>query len=376
MAAALIMAMAGCGNSNTDPNQQDPADSAETPTEQEEQSTAPPAAETPPLVEEEPPIALNIPSALPCDGESGTLSDDADTSMRHRNGWVGGMSDGWIYMRDYHPDRGPQIVKVHTATCEEAYFDVAGVRNMGWLVVQGEWIYFLQHELTGIEPGLYRIRTDGTSLEHISGCFIHTCIDVNLYVVDDWAYFTERDKRVFRVQLDGSGDAELLGSEMLHFSIHEGWIYYFAPGEGQFPPDGTIGRMRLDGTENTEVLYIEVAARWLLAYGEHLYFIDVNHRLHRMRLDGVGGVQTYEVRIPWQSSDFIVTDEWLYFVNANSDNRIYKMRLDGTEIQLFHDASPVAMGMEDGWLFYRLGAQSNYMLRLDGTGHRAINPQN
>lgn len=106
------------------------------------------------------------------------------------------VADGWIYYLDTNSRGEGNLCRMRTDGTDSAIISEA----LGYFVVAGDWLYYVQHDE---DPGIYRLRTDGSSREKLSdddGVWIN--------VVDDWVYYLVGDHylylEIYRMRLDGS----------------------------------------------------------------------------------------------------------------------------------------------------------------------------
>lgn len=88
----------------------------------------------------------------------------------------------------------------------------------------------------------------------------------------------------------------------------------------------------------------------LTTQGEWVYFSSANENfaLYKMRINGENIEKLGEV-----SGSFLnVVGDWLYFCNQNDNNVLYKMRTDGSEKTKITDDGCEFISVSDGWIYY------------------------
>ncbi len=132
-----------------------------------------------------------------------------------------------------------------------------------------------------------------------------------------------------------------------------GWIYFVAPSE-----DGTsisIYKSKKDGTDKKELVKDNWDVLGLNVVGDHIYFI---------------GISDEEIE---KSSTLSLDEESLDTLN----NKIYRMKLDGTELEVinsneFHNNCYEIYVIEDK--IYYIGVDTNiYYMNLDGSNKTRLN---
>jgi hypothetical protein len=69
------------------------------------------------------------------------------------------------------------------------------------------------------------------------------------------------------------------------------------------------------------------------------------------------------------SHNIVVLDGWIYYLNSNDNDRIYKIRTDKTEYAKLTDAKTRQFWIVDGWIYYSnwFDGRKVYKIRTDGT---------
>ncbi|MDR0197319.1 MAG: DUF5050 domain-containing protein [Oscillospiraceae bacterium] len=151
---------------------------------------------------------------------------------------------------------GGNIYKMRLDGGENTLID----ENSGYvsrLLVDGDWVYFShgsQHE-DGIKYSkIYKMKTDGTGKN-----IIYEDENSMLYpnnVSEDWLYFTQSVPDVWggdlcRINKEGAKQTVL--SDCSQTFIIGDWIYYRADNKTEYRQRESLRKMRLDGTEQSEI---------------------------------------------------------------------------------------------------------------------------
>jgi internalin A len=221
----------------------------------------------------------------------------------------------WVYYADYI--NGFQMFKRSLDGTQRSR--VTTDDHIRSINILGEWIYYMGY------MGVYKVKTDGNGLTWLAPGSGQVIVYDNYIYYNDW-------EEMYRMDLDG-GNRKLLG----RFDIQNGsslWQHQFNIADGfiYFTNGVNIYKVSLDGTSST-----------------HLY----------------GGAISY----------INVVGDWIYYLDGNRENAIYKMKTDGTEQgTLVCSDSGRNMNIEGGYIYYsNLNDNSTlYRMNLDGTGKKKL----
>jgi len=196
-------------------------------------------------------------------------------------------------------------------------------------------------------------------------------------IQDGWIYFYSIDENgekygdgLYRMRPDGAGKTKILDKEGIsnfsrqHFTFDKDWIYFTDATDSY-----NLYKMRTDGTEITRL--VDDGCISVSAISDGWIYYDVNssadNRLYKIRIDGTdqGIVSEFDVWI------IDVIDGWIYYQEYDEDLLcLFKMQTDGTEINKIA-SDLMAFAIEDGWIYCRspldLDGYQLHKLRLDGT---------
>lgn len=155
--------------------------------------------------------------------------------------------------------------------------------GFGWsFVVHDGWLYFSGNAGTSIDATytLFRIRTDGSGLEHINYSY---CVNMNFY--KQWLYYTKKSdyysdvSSVYRSSIDGTGELEIVsgvGKSGLSV-VYDDKLYYL----DQY---GDIYRAEPDGTNKVKIS-TEVVDYFVIGASKIIY-LDSSNNIKSTSLDG------------------------------------------------------------------------------------------
>ena len=72
------------------------------------------------------------------------------------------------------------------------------------------------------------------------------------------------------------------------------------------------------------------------------------------------------------NSSVVLVGQWLYYVDKNNGNRIFKARPDGTQVQLIVDRSCANLNYYDGWLYYSDLSTAGHLTKTKADGSETV----
>ncbi|UNC91110.1 DUF5050 domain-containing protein [Candidatus Contubernalis alkaliaceticus] len=228
-----------------------------------------------------------------------------------------------------------------------------------YINVVDDWIYYCNGD---DGDKIYKIKTDGSSRTRLNN-------DSSYYinVVDDWIYYCNGDDgdKIYKIKTDGSSRTRLNDDESLCLNVVGGWIYYstqFEPGIYKIKTDGS-SLMRFHDD-------ICLSAHEINVVGDWIYYVDPyqDFKIFKMKTDGSGLTCLND-----DKSFYInVVEDWIYYVNWDDSWRIYKIKTDGSgrTILNYDSSTDFSICVLDGWIYYFTsfdGFDDIYKMRMDGT---------
>lgn len=87
---------------------------------------------------------------------------------------------------------------------------------------------------------------DGKQKEKIGGDNSSPILTNYLNIVGDWIYFLDGDKKICRMDLDGSDKVVISTDKCSYINVDDGWIYY-----SDLIINSNLYKIRIDGTDKT-----------------------------------------------------------------------------------------------------------------------------
>lgn len=247
------------------------------------------------------------------DGTGKCLLNSCSTS------YINAVGD-WLYYIESGANADFTLYKMRTDGSEKHQLsDMLVV----YLYVTGDWIYYINGDWE-----IYKMRTDGSEryqlLKNDKKVYLS-----NLCVINDWIFFNS-DDGLFKVRADGSDLIRLSDSNLTICDYEENWIYTrFTMGTDK---DYRIQRIGMDGSGLTAV--IEDEARSLNVSDGWIYYVDINGQLYKVRTDGS---QRTKICDDDEIDGVHVLGDWIYYAvypyEIGVSWQLYRIRTDGTERQ-------------------------------------------
>jgi hypothetical protein len=214
---------------------------------------------------------------------------------------------------------------------------------------------------------IYRSKNDGSEIRKIS-----SRSGVYLNVFEDWVYFMslDDDYRIVRLRTDGSDEAFVSQNTVYPYGgmiIIDGWVYYVNNDDGN-----RIFKMSMDGSINER--FIDVSAIKLNASDEGLVFISVKDEGNQLM---ISDYKSGEMKVLADNVGqlTLVVQDWVYFNKASDQDKLYRVKVDGSDEVKINDIRAFALNENNGRLYfsdwdhdYRLSSA-----KLDGTDIQIIN---
>lgn len=163
------------------------------------------------------------------------------------------------------------------------------------------------------------------------------------------------------------------------------WIYYVSPNE-----DATkVGICKVKNNkpeEKQELLMNDMDILSLNVYKDYLYFIgvvlenysdtdDIDNKIYRMKTDGSDLEVINDNNFNNDCYEIYVLDNSIYYIGV--DENIYKMNLDGTNAKMVSENGTGYIGITDKYIIYNVENEAKdnyitYIMNIDGTNPRPI----
>lgn len=256
------------------------------------------------------------------------------------NGGLAAIQGDWIY---YCTSEGLFKVNVD-GTEEELLFSDATDKNCIFDInVVGNWVYY-ENFIGGVRAQ-YKVTTSGTDQQQIG-------IGRQTHVIGDTLYWL--DKPIgYKMNTDGTDIQVVYQASICSdytLNVCEDWIYFCIQGD-----DGKEGiyKIRTDGTERT-CLY-SGRTNYLVVDHDFIYFEGYRDcNLYRMKLDGSELELVFDDTLQWS---FNIADGWIYYCSQN-DHCMYKVRTNGTDKQKVCSDYASDMSIVGDWIYYKAEIQT------------------
>ena len=261
------------------------------------------------------------------------------------------IKDEWIF---YASPSGLYKIKGNNLNTQQQLSDQKGISHIN---VYNNLVYYVCFD------NIYKVNTDGTDLQK----FINNA--TSLYIVDDWAYYTDRSNGALRrTPLDRFEPKLIIGQRVSNFYIQHNKIFW--------GNNIDLNCADLDGS-NLKT-YENVYSQGLVIYKNRKY---TDGSLRKQNLDGSNSQEFVEQGV----YDITIQNDWMYFTyNENNDGfyYLYKMKTDGTCLTKLNDIYTDNVSVVGDWIFYQQAVRTSstagktldefYKIKIDGSENQRI----
>lgn len=228
----------------------------------------------------------------------------------------------------------------------------------GMAAKQGEWIYSAD-----AHKGLYKSKENGSSVVKLSDQVQPTYINV----VGDWVYFST-ESSIYKVKTDGSSETKIVDAPYAKMIVIGDIIYYSsAPNQ-----DGLwhLYKINTDGsgktviTEKENMLSLNIVGDWA-------YYINGadDFKIYKMKIDGSNITKIKDEPAAYMT----IYNDYIYYSYSSA---IYKTKLDGSETDIVINNSDLSyefFNVSNNWIYYPSNGSRNLCkVRTDGSGNVKI----
>jgi hypothetical protein len=294
-----------------------------------------------------------------------TRIDNSNTqrNANFMNGSILVKDQDWIY---YIGSWGQGLYKIKIDGSEYLNLDMGS--NLSHIILSGDRVYFFE------QFNLLSIKKDGTDKKEINAQYkgqnlliITTCIQQT----NDWIYFKgqplpipiNNNTNLYKMKLDGSSVTLLNEGEINSLNVTDDAIFF---------TDGTknnaIMRCNLDGSNLQQIN--EEPSNSILVDGGSIYYLDGQNLLYRLNIRTKHKTQIGTDHI----GSYNLLREWIYFINKNDHEHLYKMHIDGSNQKQINEYVTGSIIVYDGLVYYLNVKKGNqfYMVSTDEKIHRWI----
>lgn len=271
----------------------------------------------------------------------------------------------------------------------------------GHVVFNDGWIYYTNPE---DDYKIYRAKEDFSDKQRLTdeGAFY-------LNLIDNYLYFahSKGDRYLCRIQLDGSDFSVVNAVPTYEPKLVGDWIYY-----NDISDDYALYRVKTDGSDNMLVLPYKA---YYCCYTDDSIFslnVDDEYRMYKAALDGSGnelfysekcecmdykdgtiyftlrsegGIYSFDASDSSRNINTIcqlhntsinVYDGWIYFSNLGDNDKLYKIKIDGSSLTKLSGRPCRFINVEHDRVYYRSIADDNnvnYSVSITGNDEYMVN---
>ncbi len=255
------------------------------------------------------------------------------------------------------------------------------ITNGGLMALQDQWLYF-----NGLCGDTYYLLKKNLS----SGEVIKVSDDKASYIniVGDWIYYTtgRENYSIVRIRTDGTERIILADDQAEYMNVVGDRIYY-----ANFSSYVKLYTMRTDGTDRNEVSrHSDEISFWVNAFSDWIYYSNLfgnpddykeldnedieqlmmTRGIYKIRPDGSNSLQLNN----YDAENINVSNEWIYFTNADDADKIYKMKTDGSEQQALTEEGAIQLNVSGDSIYYCHESDKwrIYRMQLDGSDKKCL----
>lgn len=252
------------------------------------------------------------------------MKNDGSSVNRIQNAFATNIniSEDNIYYLDTR-SRGLFVIKTD-GTAKKIHDD-----NFGMIRVSGEWIYYLNKN----DNLIYKVRKNGLDRTPLCNTFqtssenlVNMGISCSMMCVENnsvyfYAGFENKPEYngIYRMNTDGSDKQIVIQEKCNMLSVEDAFIYFVASS------DSSLYRVKTNGTGRQKLH--EKVKTFNLSSG--LIYFSTNDGLFKMNYNG-----DFISKLSNDPTNKInIASDWLYYLNSNDGNRLYRIRPNGTDKQ-------------------------------------------
>lgn len=317
LAILMVVAVSACGKDQSESTLPDTpsATEATTPPETEPPATEPPEASWPltyvPVYEENP-AYLNL-----------------DQQNRVQNNGSFLIAGDWVYGHGWDSRGNSQLIKTRVGGGDRTVLDDGFAKNIYTI---GDQLYYMKGHVE--DYGIYRMDINGENKQLLVKAF------GSMQIVGDFIYYIDytdealNDRvsgntpycHLYRCDLNGENQTEIIAKPVFHAFVFADGILY------QDDPDNeSLHICDLDG--KNDIKLNDCRSYQPLYDGQFIYYncIDDNDvsSIRKVKPDGTEDQLVSACQV---SEGMFLTPEYIYFVNADDNHRLYRMNKDGSDL--------------------------------------------
>ena len=162
---------------------------------------------------------------------------------------------------------------------------------------------------------------------------------------DNYIYYRSNDNySLYRMKKDGKDQELVLAEPVSYISVYEGFIYFYSQTDTPY-----IGRYEIK-SGRTDTLY-SGKAESIRIVNDRMYFRNAADKLYLYSMDLNGGNPKPENEIP-ELNNLMLDGEYIYYLNTQDGNRLYRAAMDGSEYQKLTDCECYAATICEDYIIY------------------------
>lgn len=267
----------------------------------------------------------------------------------------------------------------------------ANIYNGGYAVKEGDWIYYCQYDPTANTPfapnnsSINRMKSDGSNKTKLLTAYAN-----DLNIKGDWLYYTNKgdynNNEIYKVKIDGSNNQSVSSHSIARNLIIVGdWIYaleyhswsiikisldgsyyefpfwasplsFVISGDTlYFTRDGSDDSIWKSNSLNTKLN--DEPSFNINLYRDNIYFIDSKFNICSITTNG----DNKTILGADKTNSIIVDEGWIYYINKNDNDKLYKMKIDATSRVKVSDLVIPSFNIVGDWVVYVSNAQTHFI---------------
>lgn len=321
--------------------------------------------------------SILLPPLFSDDTASLTIDVRAQSNVQNQNTFY--VDGSWIYGQSWDENGVSQLIKTRSDFSDWTVLDDCFA---SYITSVDNYIYYMGRN--DIEHGVYRVRTSGEDLSQLSTAYGAMQVVGNYiyytdsqYIFDDEPIQTSDDAHLFRCDLDGTNVIEVIAKPVFHFYVFENGILYQDDQD-----NSTLHVCYTDGSGDIKLN--DAISYWPTYDGEYIYYVREEELFNletrsiwKIKPDGSDDQQVAPYPV---STGMALSNDYIYFINAEDSDRVYRILKDGTGIelvtqdehimflQLFNTTIKYTKYTDDGFI------ENNYIAAPDGSDKVAFEP--
>ena len=287
--------------------------------------------------------------------------------------------DGWFYGQCWDKNGHSQFMKVRTDGSDFTVLDDGFAHNIH--IVDNYIYYMLQNDS---EYGIYRMKTSGEDKQKLFDAY------GSLQIVNDRIYYCshydcvyEEDEdgnekalpeycHLYSSELDGSDVTEVIAKPTFYAYVFEDGIVYQDDNDNY-----SLHVCSLDGSNDIKLN--DSCSYWPIYDGEYIYYVredisdqNIIQTIQKVRPDGSEDQTVIDCNV---SNGMVMSEDSIYFVNGDDNDRLYRIDKDGSNLTLITQDTNVSYPqLFNNFIKYTKYTQdyqyidANYFCEYDGSG--------